>query len=70
MQLSIEIDRTANKAIYKQISDHVVDRIQDGFLPAGARLPTVRGLADQLSVTRVTVHNAYNDLRNDGWVDR
>ena len=69
MQVAIEIDRGSSRAIYKQISDRVVRQIQDGYLPAGARLPTVRELAERLSVTRVTVHNAYNDLRNDGWID-
>ena len=69
MQLQLTIDRSADTAIYKQISGQVIEHIEEGELPRGSRLPTVRDLAEQLSVTRVTVHNAYSDLQAEGWIE-
>lgn len=43
--------------------------IGNGRLPANSRLPTVRRMAEQLGVTRLTVQNAYSELQADGWVE-
>ncbi len=71
MTLRFEVDRQAKdrKPIYRQIADQVVGQIRDGSLPNGSQLPTVRELADHLQVTRVTAHNAYNELKADGWIE-
>lgn len=69
MSLEITIDRTHSLAIYQQIVEQFKDRICDGRLPAGARLPTVRRLAADLGVTRLTVQNAYGALQEAGWVE-
>jgi DNA-binding transcriptional MocR family regulator len=69
MSLGIKLDRSATPALYRQIVDQVQDRICDGRLPAGARLPTVRQLASELHVTRLTVQNAYGELQNAGWIE-
>jgi DNA-binding transcriptional MocR family regulator len=42
--------------------------IRDGSLPAGERLPTVRGLAGQLGVSPATVAGAYRTLGDRGLV--
>ena len=55
--------------VYRQIADQIIRRVEDGSLPSGSRLPTVRALAEQFSVTRVTAHKAYTDLQSRGWVD-
>ena len=69
--LRLEIDRQAKhrKPIYRQIADQVIGQIRDGSLPNGSQLPTVRELAGHLDITRVTAHNAYNELKADGWID-
>jgi len=69
MSLSIVIDRTANLAIYQQIAGQIREEIGSGRLPPGSRLPTVRQMAEQLSVTRLTVQNAYTELQSHGWVE-
>lgn len=69
MGLGIELDRDAEMALYQQISEAVVRRIDSGQLPRGSRLPTIRDLADRLGVTRVTVHNAYTELQKGGWIE-
>jgi DNA-binding transcriptional MocR family regulator len=69
VSIELKIDRTRTLAIYQQIVEQFKDRICDGRLPAGARLPTVRRLAADLGVTRLTVQNAYSTLQDAGWVE-
>ncbi len=69
MTLPIVVDRSGDAAIYRQIAEQIKERIGRGELPAGARLPTVRKLAAELGITRLTVQNAYADLQTDGWVE-
>jgi GntR family transcriptional regulator / MocR family aminotransferase len=42
--------------------------LEEGALPAGASLPTSRGLAQQLGVSRNTVVAAYAQLTLEGWL--
>ncbi len=65
----ITLDRTNPQPLYHQIVQQIQRRIQSGALPPGAKLPTVRELAQQLGVTRLTVHSAYSELQAGGWVE-
>jgi DNA-binding transcriptional MocR family regulator len=69
VSLDFQLDRTNPVALYQQISEHLKARISDGRLPAGARLPTVRQLASDLGVTRLTIQNAYAELQAAGWIE-
>ena len=69
MPLAVQLDRTKKRAIYHQIADQIKAQIGQGQLPEGTRLPPVRQLAQELSVTRLTVHNAYSELQAEGWVE-
>ena len=69
MSLDLFVDRDHSAALYQQIVEQIKDRIGDGRLPAGARLPTVRQMAADLGVTRLTVQSAYSDLQSAGWVE-
>jgi DNA-binding transcriptional MocR family regulator len=67
--VGLEMSRESDRALSMHIAEAILDRIDDGELLPGERLPTVRDLAGQLSVTRVTVHNAYSHLQDKGYVD-
>src|SRR5690606_34129884 len=69
VSVELKIDRTHTLALYQQIVEQFKDRISSGRLPAGARLPTVRQLAADLGVTRLTVQNAYGTLQDAGWIE-
>ncbi|MFV2172748.1 PLP-dependent aminotransferase family protein [Actinomadura sp. LOL_016] len=51
-----------------RLSAAIADLIEHGDIGAGDRLPSERGLAAALSVSRGTVAEAYARLREDGWI--
>jgi GntR family transcriptional regulator len=55
---------------YRQVVDQVSDHVRSGRLPPGTRLPSVRELAKQLTVSLITVRRAYSDLEAAGLVQR
>ncbi len=67
--LSLQLNRHETRSLYQQIAEEIKTRISDGRLPAGARLPTVRKLAEELQVTRLTIQSAYAELQADGWIE-
>ncbi|MDT0345495.1 GntR family transcriptional regulator [Streptomyces litchfieldiae] len=67
--MRIRIDPGAATAPYEQLRAQIAAQAQDGRLPVGHRLPTVRGLADELGLAANTVAKAYRALESDGVVE-
>ncbi|MEU8775960.1 GntR family transcriptional regulator [Streptomyces sp. NPDC048606] len=68
--LKIRIDDSAGSpAPYEQLRAQIADRARSGRLPAGFKLPTVRGLAQELGLAANTVAKAYRALEEDGVVE-
>jgi GntR family transcriptional regulator len=67
--LSIQISTGDSRPIFKQIVDGVRMQIACGDLAVGVKLPSVRGLAMQLTVNPNTVAKAYNELTSQGLVE-
>lgn len=65
----IELSAADPRPIVKQIGDGIRRLIASGELAVGAQLPSVRGLAQQLTVNPNTVAKAYGDLTHEGWLD-
>ncbi len=66
----LRIDKAdREQPLYRQIADRIISGIRERHLEPGGRLPTVRELAEELEVTRVTAHNAYRFLSSEGWID-
>lgn len=53
---------------YNQIIEHVKDLVERGILCEGSFMPSENELAKTLNVSRVTVRNAYNKLKSNGWI--
>ncbi|MBZ0299584.1 MAG: PLP-dependent aminotransferase family protein [Anaerolineae bacterium] len=68
INLSIPLDRDGEEPIYRQLIRHIRMQIESGSLPAGARLPASRDLARQLNISRISVVNAYAELRSQGFL--
>lgn len=55
----------APKALYEQVKDHIMDRIQSGEWPPDTRIPSENQLVKELSVSRMTVNRALRELSED-----
>lgn len=67
--LMLQIATGDPRPINRQIVDGVKRMIASGELEVGAALPSVRGLAQQLTVNPNTVARAYGELTSEGWLD-
>jgi DNA-binding transcriptional regulator YhcF (GntR family) len=67
--LHIEIDPDGPDAPYEQLRSQIADRVRDGSLPVGYKLPTVRGLAGDLGIAANTAAKAYRALETDGVIE-
>lgn len=54
--------------LYEQVADRIRDLIKEGTLRPGDRLPSVRKLHQQFSVSISTVLEAYRLLEDQGWI--
>lgn len=60
------VDRAYHLPLYKQIYEQIKSQILVGHLSPGFRLPSERQLAALLDVDRITVSNAYRELKAEG----
>lgn len=67
--LFLSVSLADPRSITKQITDGIRMAIASGELPVGGQLPSVRGLAQQLTVNPKTVAKAYGDLVAEGWLN-
>ncbi|XIG80212.1 GntR family transcriptional regulator [Streptomyces sp. SGAir0957] len=65
--LKIRIDDSA--APYEQVRAQISEQARAGALPVGYKLPTVRGLAEELGLAANTVAKAYRALEADGVIE-
>lgn len=56
-------------AQYAQIKDLILERISNGQLLPGQKLPTERELAQEMGISRTTASAAYQLLEKDGYVE-
>jgi GntR family transcriptional regulator/MocR family aminotransferase len=54
--------------LYKQLYHQIRERILSGQLSADTRLPSVRALANELSISRNSVDGAYQELFSEGYI--
>ncbi|MEU3747587.1 MULTISPECIES: GntR family transcriptional regulator [Streptomyces] len=69
MTLTIAVDHESTTAPYEQLRAQISERARSGRLPVGYKLPTVRGLAEQLGLAANTVAKAYKALESDGVIE-
>jgi DNA-binding transcriptional regulator YhcF (GntR family) len=67
--LKISVDPDAAAAPFEQVREQVAAQARGGALPVGYRMPTVRGLAEELGLAANTVAKAYRVLEADGVIE-
>lgn len=69
MTLRITVEPDTGNAPFEQVRTQVAEQARSGALPVGYKLPTVRGLAQELGLAANTVAKAYRALEADGVIE-
>lgn len=67
--ITISLNTDSKEPIYEQIYKYIRDEIVVGNMECGMKLPSTRGLATHLAVSRNTVDMAYGQLVSEGYVE-
>ena len=67
-ELLVELDRGLGVALHRQVESGLRARIRAGRLPPGTVLPSTRGLATDLGLSRGVVVEAYEQLVAEGYL--
>lgn len=67
--MKFSLQRADTLPLYQQLVEQIREYIRSGSLPVGSRLPTVRQLASDYGLTRLTVHTAYAELQAQGLIE-
>ena len=68
LHLTAALDPASGVPLYEQLYRSIAAEISAGTLPAGARMPGKRSLAEALSVSVNTVDGAYQMLAAEGYL--
>ncbi|MFF8386806.1 GntR family transcriptional regulator [Streptomyces kanasensis] len=69
MTLKLALDQDTATPPYEQLRAQIAEQARTGRLAVGAKLPTVRGLAQELGLAANTVAKAYRALEADGVIE-
>lgn len=64
-----EVDESSDLPLWIQLRNRIAFLINSGHLKPGDKLPTVRGLASEISINYNTVNKAYLSLVSDGYLE-
>ena len=67
--MKILISNTSDAPLYQQIKEQFIDAILKGELVEGDPLPSIRGFANDLKVSVLTIRRVYDDLEKEGFVN-
>ncbi len=65
----LKLDFNSDKSIYIQITEEITKAIAKGELKINESLPSVRSMAESIGVNLHTVNKAYNQLKDDGFLN-
>ncbi len=66
--LAIALDKTLRQPMFEQLAQNLRQLILAKKIPAGAKIPSSRQLASELSVSRVTIVTAFDQLIAEGYL--
>ncbi len=69
-ELRVLIDKELPTPAYLQLKEQLSSAIDDGRMAAGSALPSERGLAESLGLSRMTVRRAFERLVAEGLVEQ
>lgn len=67
--MQIVIDTASAEPLFEQVATQVRGAVLSGDLRPGEKLPSAKELATGLGINQHTVLRAYQDLRNEGFIE-
>ena len=64
----IVISQSNPDPMHKQVTDQVKDAIARGTLKAGEKIPSIREISKELSISPITIKRSYRDLEQEGYI--
>ena len=68
-EILIDIQFSKTNTLQSQLHRYLVEKISQGLLPPGTKLPTSRSLAQQLKISRNTVTEVFEQLKAEGFIE-
>lgn len=68
--MRIELEAGSALPLHRQLADRLRADCRSGSLEPGTRLPSARGMAEALGLSRTTVEEAYATLESEGYLER
>ena len=65
---TFQVDESSDVPLWVQLRQRIIYLINSGFYRPGDKLPTVRGLASEISINYNTVSKVYMSLEQDGYI--
>lgn len=65
--MKILITNYADKPLYQQIKEQIIDAILKGELSEGDSLPSIRSFANDIKVSVLTIRRVYDELEQEGF---
>ncbi len=66
--MRIIISNSSSTPIYEQIKNAIINQIMDGELKEDEALPSIRGLAQDIKISVMTIKKAYDELESEGYI--
>jgi 2-aminoadipate transaminase len=67
--MELALNRSSDVPLYRQVVEQLSELIRRGVLATGTRMPTIRALAEETGLTRLTIQNAYLELGALGYIE-
>lgn len=65
----VQIDSASKIPLFEQVRSGILELVRSGELIAETKIPTVRGLAEELGIAPHTVAKAYKELESQGVIE-
>ena len=67
--MNLRINFSSGVPIYKQLMEQIKHAVETGAIRGGEQLPTIRKIAEELTMNPNTVARAYRELEHEGLIE-
>jgi GntR family transcriptional regulator len=67
--MNLRINFSSGVPIYQQLMEQIKHAVETGAIRGGEQLPTIRKIAEELTMNPNTVARAYRELEHEGFIE-